>query len=172
MADGNAIPGLGDDAGDGGEGAGFTWQLLCAMPSARLVVLRAGDVFLMQPGTYHRVFTLRSKLQLFGEYLSGPSIVASIRSAFADKLRPACLNACDSTITMSDIFAAGLKKELSHRTAAPEASAQALHVLETCKPKDAPQALRWLHPDTLTQLSTLLGFDLDQACQLLAQHAL
>ncbi|KAJ1457785.1 hypothetical protein M885DRAFT_615208 [Pelagophyceae sp. CCMP2097] len=145
----------------------FTWAAFVALPSARLVLLRPGDFFLMRPGTYHRVVTLRSKVQLFGEYVLGPTFQESLRSVDADMRRGACLDACDTTITMTDVLHGGLRYELERHCATDHVALRAFHVLTDSSKKHAAalDAVRWLDADTLAHLSRLLGFELDAVIQ-------
>ena len=137
----------------------FPWKTFAQLPSARLVFLDVGDVFFMRPGVYHRVFTLSAKVQLFGEFVGAATFVESLKSARADRERPHCLKACDSRITMTSLFLAGLSAELGEVDDGPLSQALSLGGLE------ALRAIRTLPDKYLDRCSRCLGFDADAACQ-------
>ena len=56
------------------------WDKLRAMPSARLFVLRQGDVLLMPAGTYHYVYTIRRKLVLAGDFANASGWTTRVES--------------------------------------------------------------------------------------------
>ncbi len=157
MADGDSTPELSDNQEEHDED--FPWSTFAQLPSARLVFLDVGDVFFMRPGVYHRVFTLSAKVQLFGEFVGASTFVESLKSAKADRERPHCLKACDSRITMTSLFLAGLAAELGEVDDGPLKEALALGGLE------ALRAIRTLPDKYLDRCSRCLGFDADAACQ-------
>ena len=53
-----------------GAKAKVDWDALRRMPSGRLFVLRKGDVIVMPAGTYHYVYTIRTKVAIAGDFLS------------------------------------------------------------------------------------------------------
>jgi len=163
MADGDANAGFGDDVLGHGESA-FDWRGLLALPSARLALVEAGDFFLMRPGTYHRVFTLRPKVQLFGEFVTGASFVEALASASADARRPDCLKACEKGIAMRDIFLGGLRSALAAARTTPAIDA-ARAALRGTKGDAALTALRWLGPAAADAASAAAGVDVDAAAE-------
>ena len=46
------------------------WEKLARMPSGRLFLLRKGDVIVMPSGTYHYVYTVRTKVAIAGDFIS------------------------------------------------------------------------------------------------------
>ena len=52
---------LTDDA-DAAAWAGDGWRKFFQMRTSRLILLRPGDVAVLAPGAYHRVFTLKTKV--------------------------------------------------------------------------------------------------------------
>ena len=50
--------------------APMQWRILRECASARLFVMRKGDVFLMPAGTYHYVYTIKKKLVVAGDILN------------------------------------------------------------------------------------------------------
>lgn len=46
------------------------WDVLHAMPSARLFIVRQGDVLVMPAGTYHYVYTVKRKLVVAADFLN------------------------------------------------------------------------------------------------------
>ncbi|KAJ8613425.1 hypothetical protein CTAYLR_002295 [Chrysophaeum taylorii] len=175
MADGDASDRLRDrDDDDENEDQRFDWAAFVALPSARLVVLRAGDFFLLRPGTYHRVLTLQTKLQLFGEFIWGESFLDSLESVIADSQRPSCLHACDTTISMTDVFYVGLVSEINAAVLRATGedrkhlrkALQILHCSTGTRDRRAKlQALRWVHPDCMAVIVRYLRLDVDTACQ-------
>lgn len=176
MAAGDATPGLGDDAD---HELPFRWDLLVEQPAARLVVLRAGDFFLMRPGTYHRVVTLQTKLQLFGEFIWGESFATSLASAIADKTRPNCLSACDTSLKMADVCHTGLICDLKAALARADEPRHRTHLQHAImlltangnqRPRAKLESLRWAHPDCLATIVRYLRFDLDACCHQILHH--
>ena len=159
MADGDAADGLGDD---GDHDADFPWAAFAELPSARLVLLDAGDFFLMRPGVYHRVFTLRPKVQLFGEFVAGPTFLDALASAAADAARPETLKARDKRITMRDILFAGLQ--------AAAAGDPKLAAVADLKGDAALARLRWLDDGAAAALGAAASLDVDAACRRLLAH--
>ena len=46
------------------------WERLSQMPSGRIFLLRKGDVLVMPSGTYHYVYTVRTKVAIAGDFIS------------------------------------------------------------------------------------------------------
>ena len=166
MADGDDVAdrGLGDVVSGEGEhdDADFPWDAFVQLPTARLTLLDVGDFFLMKPGVYHRVFTLRPKVQLFGEFVSAATFDDALTSAFADAARPDCLKACEKNISMKDIFLAGVLTALA---ASDDAVLQRAHADVAALRGDAALAkLRWLPRDAARALDAATGLDVDATC--------
>lgn len=69
---------------EGMDGEPDFWQRFFKLRSARLVVLRAGDLAFLRAGTFHRVFTIEGKVVLYGELIHRGSFSDALQSIRRD----------------------------------------------------------------------------------------
>ena len=69
----------------GGSSRTVEWGRLRAMPSARLFVMRKGDAVFLPAGTYHYVYTIKTKVAVAVDYLSAARWAAREASVARDR---------------------------------------------------------------------------------------
>lgn len=110
--------GLGDS--EGKEYLPMDWVKFKQMPSARLFLMRGGDALFMPAGTFHYVYTVRTKLVVAGDYMTACGWRARVKSVERDE----CLGV-KPEIEMPAIFRKGVlhvgKRLLSDDAAAAPA---------------------------------------------------
>jgi len=85
--------------------AADAWATFFSLPSARLLLLRAGDFGLLRAGAYHRVFTLETKVCAYGDYFCANGFEATVAAVAREA------NEDDNLMPVDEVFLRGLASE-------------------------------------------------------------